>query len=92
MNSARPFPSDVADKFLLRLPDGMRERIAEAAKANGRSMNAEIAARLEESFGKTHGPDWAEAFERLLLEMQQIKQLNKELLQASTAAKSRAKP
>nr|WP_291374509.1 Arc family DNA-binding protein [Devosia sp.] len=35
---------------MLRLPDGMRDRIAEVAKANGRSMNSEIVARLEESF------------------------------------------
>ena len=36
-------------KFMLRLPDGMRERIAEEAKANNRSMNAEIVARLQAS-------------------------------------------
>lgn len=34
---------------MLRLPDGMRERIAETARQNGRSMNAEIVARLEET-------------------------------------------
>ena len=39
-----------ADQFIVRLPDGMRDRIAEAAKANGRSMNAEIVHRLEQSF------------------------------------------
>jgi predicted DNA-binding protein len=42
-------PSDQADRFLLRLPPGMRERIAEIAKESGRSMNAEIIARLERS-------------------------------------------
>lgn len=35
------------DKYILRLPDGLRERIAEHAKANGRSMNAEIVRLLE---------------------------------------------
>lgn len=40
-----------AGRFLVRMPDGMRERIAEEAKANSRSMNAEIVHRLEESFG-----------------------------------------
>lgn len=35
-----------SDKFMLRLPEGMRDKIAEAAKANGRSMNSEIIARL----------------------------------------------
>jgi predicted DNA-binding protein len=39
-----------SEKFNLRLPDGMRERIADAAKENGRSMNSEIIARLEASF------------------------------------------
>jgi hypothetical protein len=38
------------DKYIVRLPDGMRERIAEEAKANNRSMNAEIVARLDDSF------------------------------------------
>lgn len=39
-----------ADKYILRFPDGMRDNIAEAAKANNRSMNAEIVARLAKSF------------------------------------------
>lgn len=43
-----------SDKFMLRFPDGMRERVAEAAKAAGRSMNAEIVQRLEQSFERTH--------------------------------------
>ena len=46
-----------SDKFMLRFPDGMRDKIAEAAKANNRSMNAEIVARLEGSFGESTSPD-----------------------------------
>lgn len=38
-----------ADKFVVRLPDGMRERIAEIARVQHRSMNSEIVRRLEES-------------------------------------------
>ncbi|RWR45876.1 Arc family DNA-binding protein [Sinirhodobacter ferrireducens] len=38
------------DKFMLRLPDGMRDRIKAAAEANNRSMNAEIVATLEEKY------------------------------------------
>ncbi|MBJ2151357.1 Arc family DNA-binding protein [Paracoccus sp. IB05] len=38
------------DKFILRLPDGMRERIKAAAEANNRSMNSEVLALLEEKF------------------------------------------
>lgn len=41
-----------SDQFKLRFPDGMRDRIEEAAKDNGRSMNAEIISRLEASFAK----------------------------------------
>lgn len=36
------YPSQMQDKFNLRFPDGMRDAIAERAKANGRSMNSEI--------------------------------------------------
>jgi hypothetical protein len=35
-----------SDKFMLRLPDGMRDEIEATAKENGRSMNAEIVVRL----------------------------------------------
>lgn len=34
------------DKYMLRLPDGMREQIKADALMNERSMNAEIIARL----------------------------------------------
>jgi len=36
-----------SDQIKLRVPNGMREELKEAAKANSRSMNAEIIARLE---------------------------------------------
>ena len=35
-----------ADQFRLRLPEEMREKLAEAATANGRSLNDEIIYRL----------------------------------------------
>lgn len=38
------------DKFMLRLPDGMRERIRAAAEAHNRSMNSEIVATLEKEY------------------------------------------
>lgn len=41
--------SRTADKFVVRLPDGMRERVAEVARLNHRSMNSEIIERLEQS-------------------------------------------
>lgn len=46
----KPYPSETQERFIVRLPDGMRDRIADAAKTAGRSMNAEIVARLQDSF------------------------------------------
>lgn len=43
------YTSRTADKFVVRLPEGMRDRIAEVAKQHHRSMNSEIIARLEHS-------------------------------------------
>ncbi|MBA1278132.1 Arc family DNA-binding protein [Stutzerimonas stutzeri] len=42
--------SRTADKFVVRLPDGMRDRIAEVANQGHRSMNSEIVERLARSF------------------------------------------
>jgi len=50
MTNKTQYPSRGADQFNVRMPSGLRSRIEEAAKANGRSMNAEIALRLEASF------------------------------------------
>lgn len=35
------------DKFVLRLPDGLRPRIASVSQENHRSMNSEIIYRIE---------------------------------------------
>ncbi|GAA6131741.1 Arc family DNA-binding protein [Halopseudomonas sabulinigri] len=43
------YTSRTADKFVVRLPQGMRDRIADVAKQHHRSMNSEIIARLEHS-------------------------------------------
>ena len=43
-------PSKQLDQFVVRLPDGMRDRIRDAAQASNRSMNAEIVSRLEATF------------------------------------------
>ncbi len=54
---------NLQDKFMLRLPDGMRERLKAVAAANNRSLNAEIIARLEFTL-RTGGTD-AEYFQHL---------------------------
>ncbi len=55
--SSKAYPSQTQDRYIVRFPDGMRDQIAEAAKANNRSMNAEIVSRLERSFELTFRPD-----------------------------------
>ncbi|MGC9445990.1 Arc family DNA-binding protein [Cereibacter johrii] len=47
------------DKVIVRLPDGMRDRIKTAAEANNRSMNAEIVATLEEKYPAPTAFDFA---------------------------------
>src|SRR3546814_15900931 len=39
-------PSRAADKIIIRLPDGMRDRLHARAENNGRSMTAEVVAML----------------------------------------------
>lgn len=41
------YPSEQQERFIVRLPDGMRDRIKAAAERNNRSMNAEIVATIE---------------------------------------------
>lgn len=36
-----------SDKFMLRLPEGMRERVKASAEANNRSMNSEVVQAIE---------------------------------------------
>lgn len=43
-------PVQPQDKYVLRLPDGLRDRIKAHAERHGRSMNAEIVRVLEEAF------------------------------------------
>lgn len=58
---ARPigYSSRTADKFVVRLPDGMRERIGDIARKNHRSMNSEIIDKLDMHIALVdmgHGP------------------------------------
>jgi hypothetical protein len=41
-------PAKKQDQFIVRLPDGMRNKVKESAELNNRSMNAEIIAGLED--------------------------------------------
>ena len=42
-------PRQTADKFMLRLPEGLRDRVREEADRNLRSMNAEIVFHLQKA-------------------------------------------
>jgi hypothetical protein len=41
--------TESADRFMLRMPPAVRQRLAAEAQKAGRSLNAEIVARLEKS-------------------------------------------
>lgn len=46
---AQDTPSRDLEKIIIRLPDGMRDRLKDEATKNNRSLNAEVVARLEHS-------------------------------------------
>ena len=78
------------DKFVLRLPEGMRDAIAERAKANGRSMNSEITQIIEDALN-TEVISWNESLapkpdeEKVTMSMKQLNRI------ISTAAEDVAK-
>jgi hypothetical protein len=56
MAARKLYPSEQQDRLIVRFPDGMRDRIAALAKANGRSMNAEVISMIEASFRRNERP------------------------------------
>lgn len=59
-------PQDDWHKTGLRLPKELHHQLHEAAAASGRSYNAEIVARLEQSFTTNDGNELATALKRLI--------------------------
>ena len=53
----------------LRLPADLKERLKHAADANKRSTNAEVVARLEESFARSKPADKAPAVDEYTLDL-----------------------
>lgn len=41
------YPSQTADRFMIRMPDGLRDQLRGIAAQNRRSMNSEIVLMLE---------------------------------------------
>lgn len=72
------------DKYVLRLPDGMRDRLKMAAELNSRSMNAEIIERVRYTFGPVD-----EEMEALALQVrerdEQISELKSQIAAAEGA-------
>jgi hypothetical protein len=60
MSQKPPPPSRAAEQFVLRLPPGLRDKFAERAKSNNRSMNAELVQRLETSLASEQNSPPAE--------------------------------
>lgn len=82
--------SRTAEKFVVRLPDGMRDQISDIAERNHRSMNSEIIARLEQSM--LNGAQIQEQ-EQLIRQLSEMLELSRRTaqdlehrLQASVAA------
>lgn len=50
MTEKEKYPSELAERFQIRLPPGLRDRIKATAEANGRSMNTEIVSTLEDAY------------------------------------------
>jgi plasmid stability protein len=72
------------DKFNLRFPDGMRDAIAERAKANGRSMNSEIIQILEDAINIDKNPDVEldDGSERIIMTKHQLDEITATLKNA----------
>ncbi len=83
---AKPmYPSEKLDQYMLRFPDGMRERLKTLAKDNNRTLNAEIIARLEASLDApvvlTQGPGILdEEIARLRKRVHEVNALTERLL------------
>ncbi|WP_187969219.1 Arc family DNA-binding protein [Aquibium microcysteis] len=66
MTDREKYPSEAAERFQVRMPPGLRDRIKAAADANSRSMNTEIVATLDEKYPATIELDQDEFAERWL--------------------------
>lgn len=61
------------DQYMLRFPEGLRDRIKGEAEANGRSINSEIIARLS---GEVLSNEAQETIRKLQEEISRLKGMN----------------
>ncbi len=83
-------PGRGSDQFPLRLPHGMRDRLKTLADSNGRSMNAEIIARLEQSIEREEA--WVNALENIEDLLMRVATLERELEDVRYSVGSRDYP
>lgn len=76
--------SRTADKFVVRLPDGLRDDIAVLAESNDRSMNSEIINRLKRTITQDQLNEEQTKLIGMLL--QRIDELEAKLRQQAEAA------
>lgn len=79
MATKKPYPSDKLDQYIVRFPDGMRDRLKEAAAENKRSLNAEIIARLEASFDPASEVEFKEYKRRTEMVMRFVNEMADEI-------------
>ncbi|HEX7854441.1 MAG TPA: Arc family DNA-binding protein [Sphingobium sp.] len=66
------------DAIMIRVPDGMKEQIAQRASANGRSLSAEIVAILAQELGGTD-----------VMTLRSLERVRKDLMKEEAEAKQR---
>lgn len=86
----KSYPSDKQDQYMIRFPDGMRDRIKEEADKNGRSMNAEIVARLWQSLEGKERDRLAEQLDTFMKDMREITDDLRKLPEAVDRAAAKA--
>ncbi|TAL90937.1 MAG: Arc family DNA-binding protein [Candidimonas sp.] len=64
-----------SDKFNLRLPDGMRERVAQEARRKGRSMNSELVSYIEAGLKGVETASLVESIKNIESDIADIKEL-----------------
>ncbi len=67
-------PSRYLDKIVVRLPDGLKERIKAAADANKRSVNQELVSTLEAAYPEPDPHELAMSMFTMLTELVQLRE------------------
>jgi hypothetical protein len=67
--TAKKIAARDADQYMLRLPPGMRDAVANLAESNGRSINTEIVAAIEQHL---KGPGRLDAIESFIEKHRQM--------------------